>query len=342
MVVMDNSAPRFLFVGSLSRDYIITPDQEPLIDIPGGNALYAAVGLAVWEPDPRPAILARVGEDYPQEWLDDFGEHGLDVRGVRTLSEAVDLRYFAAFIDRNNRSADDPVAHFARLGKSFPKSLLGYRPPTVVVDSRTRMLPISLRQGDIPAELMDANAVHMCPLDYLTHSLLPAVLRQKEFTTVTLDPSSGYMNNTFWGDFPALLTGLTAFLPAEEEVRSLYRGRSNDLWEMAEGLAAYGCEIIVFKCGERGQMLYDAASRRRWEVPPYPVRVVNPIGAGDAFCGGFLAGYRRAYDPLEAVLYGNISASLTVEGRLPLYALDVLPSLPAARLEALRQYVRQV
>jgi sugar/nucleoside kinase (ribokinase family) len=111
---------------------------------------------------------------------------------------------------------------------------------------------------------------------------------------------------------------------------------------MAEGLAAYGCEIIVFKCGERGQMLYDAASRQRWEVPPYPVRVVNPIGAGDAFCGGFLAGYRRAYDPLEAVLYGNISASLTVEGRLPLYALDVLPSLPAARLEALRQYVRKV
>src|SRR5512139_20026 len=135
---MKNSAPRFLLVGRLSRDYIIIPDHEPLIDVPGGNALYAAVGLAVWEPDPQPAILARVGEDYPQEWLDNFGEHGLDVRGVRILSEAVDLRYFAAFIDRNTRSVDDPVANFARLGKSFPKSLLGYRPATATVDSRTR------------------------------------------------------------------------------------------------------------------------------------------------------------------------------------------------------------
>lgn len=335
-------APRFLFAGRLSRDYIIFPNQEPLIDIPGGNALYAAVGLAVWEPDPPPAILARVGEDYPQEWLDDFRAHGLDVRGVRILPEAIDLRYFAAFIDRNTRSLDDPVAHFASLGRPFPKSLLGYRPPTAVVDSRTRLQPISLRQGDIPPELLDANAVHLCPLDYLTHSLLPAVLRQKEFTLVTLDPSPGYMNPTYWNDVPALLTGLTAFLPAEEEIRSLFQGRSSDLWEMAEALAAYGCEFIVIKCGERGQLLYDATSRQRWEVPPYPVQVVNPIGAGDAFCGGFLAGYRRTYEPLEAVLHGNISASLVVEGRLPLYALDALPGLPDARLEALRQYVRKV
>jgi sugar/nucleoside kinase (ribokinase family) len=342
MVGMERSAPRFLFAGRLSRDYILIPNQEPQIDIPGGNALYASVGLAIWEPDPPPAILARVGEDYPQEWLEDFRRHGLDVRGVRILPEAVDLIFFAAFSDRNTRSTDDPVAHFARLGRSFPKALLGHRPSTAIVDSRTRLLPTSLRQGDIPAELMDANAVHLCPLDYLTHSLLPAILRQREFTTVTLDPSPGYMNPTYWGDVPALLTGLTAFLPAEEEMRSLFQGRSSNLWEMAEGLAAYGCEIIVIKCGERGQLLYDVASRRRWEVPPYPARVVNPVGAGDAFCGGFLAGYRRAYDPLEAVLYGNISASLVVEGHSPLYALDVLPSLPAARLEALRQYVRKM
>jgi sugar/nucleoside kinase (ribokinase family) len=342
MVGMEHFAPRYLIAGRLSRDYIIIPNQEPQIDIPGGNALYAAVGLAVWEPEPPPAILARVGEDYPQEWLDDFCQHGLDVRGVRILPEAVDLRFFTAFVDRNTRSTDDPVAHFARLGRPFPKALLGYRPPTSAVDSRTRLQPVSLRQGDIPPELLDANAVHLCPLDYLTHSLLPAVLRQREFTTVTLDPSPGYMNPTYWGDVSALLTGLTAFLPSEEEVRLLFQGRSSNLWEMAEALSAYGCEIIVLKCGERGQLLYDAASHRRWEVPPYPGRVVNPIGAGDAFCGGFLSGYRRAYDPLEAVLYGNISASLVVEGHLPLYALDTLPSLPAARLEALRQYVRKV
>jgi sugar/nucleoside kinase (ribokinase family) len=339
---MRRTLPRFLIAGRLTRDYILFPSGEPLLDAPGGNALYAAVGLAVWEPDPSPAIIARVGEDYPQEWLDDFTRHGLDTRGVRVLPEAVDVRYFSAFLDRTQRATDDPVAHFARLGLPFPKALLGYRDTSSLVDSRTRLSMTSLRQGDIPADFLDAQAVHLCPVDFLTHSLLPALLRQAQFTTVTLDPSPGYMNPTYWGDVPSLLTGLTAFMPSEEEARCLFQSHSNDLWEMAEALASYGCEIIVFKCGDRGQLLYDAASHSRWEVPPYPAGLVNPVGAGDAFCGGFLAGYRRTYEPLQAALYGNISASLVVEGHLPTYALDALPGLPEARLESLRQAVRRV
>jgi sugar/nucleoside kinase (ribokinase family) len=358
-IIMDKALPRFLVAGQLTRDYILFPTGEAFLDTPGGNALYAAVGLAVWEPDPPPAIIARVGEDYPAEWLADFARHGLDMRGVKVMPQAVDVRSFTAFLDRNTRVNDDPVANFARLGLAFPKSLLGYRGTSGsaassasagsakgahpgALDSRTRLTTISLRQGDIPADFMDASVAHFCPLDYLTHSLLPALLRQAQFTTITLDPSAGYMNPTFWDDVPALLTGLTAFLPSEEEVRSLFQGRSNDLWEMAAGLAMYGCEIIVIKCGERGQLLYDAASRGCWEIPSYPARLVNPLGAGDAFCGGFLAGYRRTYDPLQAVLYGNISASLVVEGHSAAYALDVLPGLPEARLESLRQAVRKL
>jgi sugar/nucleoside kinase (ribokinase family) len=340
---MERATPLYLVLGRLTRDYVLLPTGEPLLDIPGGSALYAAVGLAIWEPQPPPAMIARVGEDYPQDWLENFQQLGLNVQGVRVLPEEVDLRTFTAIVNRTTRTYDDPVAHFARLGLPFPKALLGYRAPQgLAMDSRTRLLPVSLRQADIPETLMDANAAHLCPLDYLTHSLLPALMRQAEFTTITLDPSPGYMNPTYWGDVPALLTGLTAFLPSEDEMRSLFQSRTNDLWEMAEALSAYGCEIIVIKCGERGQLLYDAATRSRWEIPPYPARFSNPIGAGDAFCGGFLAGYRRTYDPLLAVMYGNISASLVVEGNLPTYALETLPGLQEARLEALRQLVRKV
>ena len=339
---MEIKSPRFLVAGQLTRNYVVLPDGTAMLDVSGGNALFAAVGLSVWEPDPPVGLVARVGEDFPQEWLENFQHHGLDVRVVHVLPEAVDVRHFLAYQDRNTRSDEDPVSIFARLGLAYPKALLGYRNPASTLDSRTRLLPYSLRQGDIPPDFMDASAAHLCSLDYLTHSVLPAILRQAEFTTVTLDPSQGYMNPTYWDDVPALITGLTAFLPAEEEVRSLFHGRSADSWEMAEALAAYGCEIIVIKCGERGQLLYDAASHSRWEVPPYPARVVDPIGAGDAFCGGFLAGYRRTFDPLQAVLYGNISASLVVEGSNPFYALDALPGLAGARLEAIRQSVRKV
>jgi len=339
---MDPSSPRFLIAGQLRREYIILPSGEALLDVPGGNALYAAVGLAVWERTPPPAILARVGEDYPQEWLANFSRRGLDIRGVRVLPQAVDVRSFTAYLSRATRVNDDPVAHFARAGLPFPKALFGYRDPSSVLDSRTRLQPTSLRQGDIPADFLDAGAAHLCPMDYLTHSLLPAVLRQAEFTTVTLDPSLGYMNPTYWDNVPALVTGLTAFLPSEEEMRSLFQGRTNDLWKMAEALSAYGCEVIVIKRGEGGQMLFDAAAHARWEIPAYPARLVDPGGAGDAFCGGFLAGYRRTYDPLEAALYGNISASLVMEGVGPFYALDTLPGLAQARLESLKQGVRRI
>jgi sugar/nucleoside kinase (ribokinase family) len=150
------------------------------------------------------------------------------------------------------------------------------------------------------------------------------------------------MNPTFFEDVPALLTGLTAFLPSEEELRALFQGRTTDLWAMAEALAAYGCEILVIKRGEGGQFVYDSGARTRWEVPAYPSRIVDPSGAGDAFCGGFLAGYRDSYDPVQAALYGNISASLVVEGIGPFYAIGALPGLAKARLEALRQNVRKL
>jgi len=333
---------RYIIAGKLSRDYVILPSGQVRVDVPGGNALYAAAGLAVWEADPPPGLVARVGEDYPALWLDDFARRGFDTRGVRILPEPIDLRSFYAFTDWETRLCDDPVAHFARLGHPFPQSLLGYRLPTSPFDSRTHLRPISLRQADLPEEYLDATAAHLCPVDYLTQMLLPAVLRQSGFTTVTLDPSVGSMTPTYWDDMPAVLTGLTAFLPSEAKLRALFHGRSTDLWEMIEALGAYGCEFIIVKRGERGQLLYDTSTGAKWEISAYPARVADPSGAGDAFCGGFLAGYRRTYDPLLAVLHGNISASLVVEGSSPFYALEALPGLAEARLEALRNSVRKV
>ena len=111
---------------------------------------------------------------------------------------------------------------------------------------------------------------------------------------------------------------------------------------MAEGVSMYGCEYVVIKCGVHGQLLYDTNSKRKWEIPAYPARLADPTGAGSAFCGGFLAGYCKNYDPLEGVLYGNVSASLKIEGSGAFYPLDVLPGLAEARLGALRDMVREV
>jgi len=339
---MDNETPRFILAGQLTRDFVILPSHDLLIDVPGGNALYASIGVCIWEPDPPPGMIARIGEDYPQNWLEFFNQSGIDIRGVKILPQAVDLRSFVSFSGWERLSDHDPVTHFSRLGLRFPKRLLGYQSRDSILNSRTQLSQISIRQADIPGAYLDATVAHLCPVDYLSHSLLPAIFRQAGFTTITLDPAAGYMNPTFWENIPSILTGLTAFLPSEEDLRKLFHGRSVDPWEMAEILASFGCEFIVIKCGARGQLLYDSTTKIRWSIAPYPARVVNPIGAGDAFCGGFIAGYRRTYDPLEAVLHGNIAASLVIEGNDPMYALDSLPGLAEARLNSVRELVRKV
>jgi sugar/nucleoside kinase (ribokinase family) len=111
---------------------------------------------------------------------------------------------------------------------------------------------------------------------------------------------------------------------------------------MCEALSAYGCEIIAVRRGPNGYALYDGGNHTRWTIPAYPARVVDPTGCADAFCGGFLAGYRITYSPLQSTLFGIISASMKVEGCGPFYGMDALPVLPRARLEALQQMVRKV
>jgi len=338
---MDSVTPlRFIVAGRIHRDFLLLNSGQAWLDVPGGNLLYAASGLAIWEKGI--GLLGRVSRDFPTDWLELMAAKGFDRRGIRVLPELMEMRRFTAYTDGAVAHADNPVSHFARLGLPFPKNLLDYRESTPQLDSRTRLAQSSVRLSDIPADFMDAAAAHICPLDYLAHSLLPSTLRQGHITTLTLDPSPGYMNPAFWDYIPPILTGLSAFLTNEEKIRSLFQGRTSDLWEMAEALSGYGCELVVIKRGERGQYLYDAPARARYTIPAYPARIVDPTGAGDAFCGGFLAGYRSTYEPLQGVLYGNISASFTVEGSGAFYAMEAFPRLAEARRLALQDMVRKV
>lgn len=332
--------PEFILAGKLNREYILPLSGRPMLDIPGGHPLYAAGGLAVWEKGA--GLLARVGEDFPHEWLGLFEQRGLDTRGVRIIPGALDLRSFIAYNDSLEPMRKNPMAHFVRLGMTFPKSLLGYQPPIEQQERFTQPDPAAPHVSEIPSEYLNANCVHICPLDYLSQSQLLAAFQRESVTTISLDPSPGYMNRAFLDKVRSLLGGLTVFSPSEEELRSLFWGKTNDLWEMAEVLGKSGCEMVVVKCGGQGQLLYDAMSKRRWEIPAYPARVADPTGIGDAFCGGFLAGYRKTYDPLQAVMYGNVSASLCIEGSGPFYSFEVLPGLAQARMQSLKEFVRRV
>ena len=86
---------RFVVAGLLHREYLLPPVGHPLLDAPGGNLLYAAGGMRVWETEI--GLLGRVGEDYPFQWRRDFEERGFDTRGLKILPGSLDLRNFRAY-----------------------------------------------------------------------------------------------------------------------------------------------------------------------------------------------------------------------------------------------------
>ena len=327
-------------VGQLRRQYLIPPEGRPLLDVPGGNLLYAAAGARQWVDKIR--LMARIGENYPHEWLKMFQKRGLDTEGIRIVHGPMDLRSFMIYTDIQNISRTNPVAHFLRLGLPFPKDLLGYQPTQLEQENRKQTNPDSPRLSDIPPDYLTAKAVHLAPLDLLTHSQLAPAFRHGGVPIVTIDPGHGYMNAKFFNDLRALLQGVTAFLPSEEEVRNLFWGRTNDLWEMAATLSDFGCEIIVIKRGGRGQIVYERSTGNRWEIPAYPAHLVDPTGAGDVFCGGFLAGYASSQDPVQAAMQGNISASFCIEGSGAFYSLEAMHGLAQARMYSLSNLVKKI
>jgi len=72
------------------------------------------------------------------------------------------------------------------------------------------------------------------------------------------------------------------------------------------------------------------------------VKVVDVTGAGDAFCGGFMADFVQHGDPVRAAITGTVSASLCVQDYGALHMLRAAPDEIDHRAALLRSCVSQV
>ncbi len=331
---------RYLIIGGLREDYCITHDGQARSGVLGGNAVYAAAGAALWSESV--GLVGRVGSNYPKEWLVEIQRAGIDISGVTVLPDPQDTRTFYAYLSLEDRVDTNPNLHYQKAGLTLPKELVNYVSSTRGQHSREQYGPLAIRPEDLREDASMAMAAHLAPGDYLTHSILPARLRELGVGKVIIDPSVRYMEPDFRTELPDLLKGLTAFLPSETEALSFFQPRPPELWEMAEALGDMGCPIVGIKRGAGGTFLWDRESRKRWHIPAFPAQVVDATGAGDAFCGGFLVGLDATGDVVEAGLRGTVSASLAIEGAGALYAIGAAPGLPQARLEALRSGVRLI
>ncbi len=322
--------------GGLRMDYLITSEGQVRLREMGGNAIYSAVGAKVWAA--QVAILSRVGENYPQEWLGWLEQAGIHTEGVRTVPGWQEMRTFYAYLDPETRVDIDPESHFAHLGLPLPQDLCDYVHSTPGQDSLD-FSPLSPRPQDLPTSYLGVQAAHFSPLELPSHRTLPPVLAERD-VQVSLDPGERYMKPPLAEHVLDLLRFVDVFLPSQQEVASLLG--QGDLWEAACRFAEAGPTVVVIKTGSSGSLVYDGKTGARWHIPAYPVHVVDVTGAGDAYCGGFMVGYAETKDPVIAACYGAVSASFVLQGFGALYALRYTRSQAEARLAAALERIQPV
>ena len=76
-------------------------------------------------------------------------------------------------------------------------------------------------------------------------------------------------------------------------------------------LLSSGIEILIVKRGKDGASIYKKDGNRQ-DVPGFPVEVLNVLGAGDAFAGGFLYGLLQGWDLYKSCRMGNASGAQVV------------------------------
>ncbi|MBL4887228.1 MAG: 5-dehydro-2-deoxygluconokinase [Flavobacteriaceae bacterium] len=76
-------------------------------------------------------------------------------------------------------------------------------------------------------------------------------------------------------------------------------------------LLASGIEVLLVKRGADGVSIYRKNGIRE-DVPGFPVDILNVLGAGDAFAGGFLYGILQGWDLYKSCRMGNASGAQVV------------------------------
>lgn len=96
----------------------------------------------------------------------------------------------------------------------------------------------------------------------------------------------------------------------EDEVRAA-AGGFESVEDAVRVLLDSGVPTLVLKLGERGAHIYRH-SDVPVEIPPFPVTVLNVLGAGDAFASGLLYAWLQGWPLERAVRFGNATGAIVV------------------------------
>lgn len=102
--------------------------------------------------------------------------------------------------------------------------------------------------------------------------------------------------------------------PTEQELEVLTGEK--DLIKASHILLDLGPEIIAIKQGKKGSTVFT--KNDNFHSPAFKVREVDPTGAGDCYCSGFIAAIIKGMDLKNAARYANAVGALAVTKRGPM------------------------
>jgi sugar/nucleoside kinase (ribokinase family) len=269
---------------SLIIDDIVFPDGHTAMGTLGGGGPQTAFGMSLWAE--QVGLVGGVGADLPanaQNWLE---QAGIDVEGLRRSETWPTPRAWQVLEADGRRTQVWRVPGPAidqQLGRSFEKLPPGYR------QARGYHLGIHPEEPDLEfiKALRETGAV------------------------VSVEPFRGAQRPLTETELRNLLTAGQIFSPNQAEAQSLV-GPGEPL-DLLRRLVEAGAEIVALRQGATGALVCRADTGETWQIPAVETTVVDPTGAGNAFCGGFLVGWVQTGDLCTAGLYGVVAASFLVE-----------------------------
>jgi sugar/nucleoside kinase (ribokinase family) len=272
-----------LTVGSVAFDAIETPFGKT-DKIIGGAGTYIALSSSYFTDDQK--IVSVVGDDFPNETLEDLKSRGINIDGIQ-IKEGEKTFFWSGKYHNDMNSRDTLVTELNVLGEFDP------------------IIPESY-QG----------------VDYLMlGNLAPSVQRQvierldERPKLIAMDTMNFWMDIA-WDDLMETVKMVDVLIINDEEARQLSKEYS--LVRAAKVIMDMGPKYLIIKKGEHGALLFNTDGNVFF-APALPLEeVFDPTGAGDTFAGGFV-GFLAKTDDISfenmkrAVVTGSAMASFCVE-----------------------------
>lgn len=266
-------------IGSVFIDDVVQPDGRTQMGVLGGGAVHAACGMALW--GERPGLAARVGTGLPPH--------------VMPLLER----------------------HF-ELGGMSPVDFPQIRAWQIFEEDGTRR---ELMRVDIVQPFQDGPIPQSLPQDWKAAKGFYMLLNGTQYLRwrnlyadqqMLWEPNQPYMVREHATEFKKTLARTNIVSPNLLEARNVFGNLTPD--SLVREMVANGANVAVLRMGEQGSLLATKAAPRPVYIPAVPVeRVVDATGAGNSYCGAFLAGWIQTGDAVQAARWGAVAGSFAIE-----------------------------